>query len=146
MRRIFWSIIVAAIAVQYTVQTFLESLFSGVSQRFMLVLGTPIWRIDVRYAHSPLGFFLGCLAVIASFYAGGYAISYLLQHFRHTRDHITRLYHVLAFVLVYIVVYVLALGFDVPQYAHQLSFGETATWVCSAVAAFIGSYVRRGEA
>lgn len=141
MRNIRWEILVIAVVIQFIVQTIFESIFAAFSIRFMLVLATPIWGIVERYSYSPLGKFLTYFAVVISFFAGGYTISYVLRRWRGITDHLLRIYHVLLFILFYIVVYVMALGFNVPNYAHRLSFGETATWMFAAIATFVGSYV-----
>lgn len=141
MKQIKWYIILIAFVIQQLFQAMFESAVYMVSGRFMLVLGTPVWRLYECYSHSPLGYFLNSAAFVASSFAGGYAMSYMLRRWRHATTHLVRIYHVLTFVLLYILIYVVALGFNVPGYAHYLSFGETVTWLCGAIAVFVGSYV-----
>ena len=145
MPRIYWRAILAAIIIQQAINAASSSAAFVLAGRFMLTLGTPIWSLREHYSRSPLGYLLMCLAMILSFYAGGWASSFVLRRWFQVTDPLARLVHGGIFLLFYVLMYLLALGFHVPGYARQLSFGETLTWFVGAFAAIVGVYYYRHQ-
>lgn len=123
----------------YLAQVSVAALIGGacyfVLGKFMLLLGTPAFRLEEYYARSPIGYFCGAATDILSYLAFGYVVARLSKQMQ------TAFLTITAFIALEMVIFVLAAGLHAPGYRYVIvTFKEVFVQVLSWGAAYAGCF------